>query len=383
MEYKAAPDGGTPARYLFRTRVLPGCGWKLVTVVRSSLLTQGMNRIGVLLGLVILALLGLFVLFSRYFLNGIVEPVHAVAEGMEQLVNNDLNVQVKPMGQPEDAAEAFFRAEAGQYAVVLFQIDDFAAQASRFGSNLHEKLERPMLELARQIPRLAGRTCIRAVSPERYALRYRVQDASRFETTLPSVVRQVQAVWRDYMNLSVSAAISGLVRENELPAAEETCEKLLRMAPLSGKGAVCTLRREMAAAQAAEQLGKSCDLLIESVCTGNTAQAETEKTEFLHYAAVQPDPNAVLLALLAPATATVVIIKAITIINDMYIPYLYMPKNKLRTLTTFLMDYANAQQGSWQTLAAGIIVIMLPTILVYVFFQRYILAGIAAGAVKE
>lgn len=26
MEYKAAPDGGTPARYLFRTRVLPGCG---------------------------------------------------------------------------------------------------------------------------------------------------------------------------------------------------------------------------------------------------------------------------------------------------------------------------------------------------------------------
>lgn len=91
----------------------------------------------------------------------------------------------------------------------------------------------------------------------------------------------------------------------------------------------------------------------------------------------------IIFPLLAPATATVVIIKAITIINDMYIPYLYMPKNKLRTLTTFLMDYANAQQGSWQTLAAGIIVIMLPTILIYVFFQRYILAGIAAGAVKE
>ena len=91
----------------------------------------------------------------------------------------------------------------------------------------------------------------------------------------------------------------------------------------------------------------------------------------------------IIFPLLAPATATVVIIKAITIINDMYIPYLYMPKNKLRTLTTFLMDYANAQQGSWQSLAAGIIVIMLPTILIYVFFQRYILAGVSAGAVKE
>ncbi len=91
----------------------------------------------------------------------------------------------------------------------------------------------------------------------------------------------------------------------------------------------------------------------------------------------------IIFPLLAPATATVVIIKAITIINDMYIPYLYMPKNRLRTLTTFLMNYANAQQGSWQKLAAGIIIIMLPTILIYIFFQKYILAGIAAGAVKE
>ena len=91
----------------------------------------------------------------------------------------------------------------------------------------------------------------------------------------------------------------------------------------------------------------------------------------------------IILPLLAPATATVIIIKAITIINDMYIHYLNMPKNKLRTLTTFLMNFANAQQGSWQKLAAGIIVIMLPTIVIYVFFQKYILAGVAAGAVKE
>ena len=91
----------------------------------------------------------------------------------------------------------------------------------------------------------------------------------------------------------------------------------------------------------------------------------------------------IIFPLLAPATATVVIIKAINIINDMYIPYLYMPKNKLRTLTTFLMDYANAQHGSWQSLAAGIIIVMLPTILIYLFFHRYILAGIVAGVVKE
>lgn len=91
----------------------------------------------------------------------------------------------------------------------------------------------------------------------------------------------------------------------------------------------------------------------------------------------------IIFPLLAPATATVIIVKAINIINDMYVPYLYMPKNSLRTLTTFLMNYANAQQGSWQNLAAGIMIIMLPTILIYIFFQRFILAGVAAGAVKE
>lgn len=93
--------------------------------------------------------------------------------------------------------------------------------------------------------------------------------------------------------------------------------------------------------------------------------------------------RSVIFPLLKPATATVCIIKSINIINDMYIPYLYMPNNKLRTITTFLMDFANAQQGSWQKLAAGIIIVMIPTIILYLIFQKSILAGVAAGAVKE
>jgi multiple sugar transport system permease protein len=35
------------------------------------------------------------------------------------------------------------------------------------------------------------------------------------------------------------------------------------------------------------------------------------------------------------------------------------------------------------TPAVGIIIIMIPTILIYLFFQKYILAGVTAGAVKE
>ena len=91
----------------------------------------------------------------------------------------------------------------------------------------------------------------------------------------------------------------------------------------------------------------------------------------------------IIFPLLAPATATLVIIKSVNIINDIYIPYLYMPSTRLKTLSTFLMSYASAQQGSWQILAAAIVVVMIPTLSIYIFFQKYIFEGVSAGAVKS
>ena len=44
----------------------------------------------------------------------------------------------------------------------------------------------------------------------------------------------------------------------------------------------------------------------------------------------------IIFPLLAPATATVVILKIVNIVNDMYVPYLYMPKTKLKTLMHLL-----------------------------------------------
>lgn len=90
----------------------------------------------------------------------------------------------------------------------------------------------------------------------------------------------------------------------------------------------------------------------------------------------------IIFPLLKPATATVLIIKTINIINDMYIPYLYMPKSELKVLSTFLMSYASAQQGSWQTLSAAIVVVVIPTVVLYVMFKKNIIEGISAGAVK-
>lgn len=91
----------------------------------------------------------------------------------------------------------------------------------------------------------------------------------------------------------------------------------------------------------------------------------------------------IIFPLLLPATATLAIIKAVDIMNDMYIPYLYMPSSKLRTMTTTLMDFSSSQSGAWEVLSAAIIVVMIPTLIIYLFFQKFIFAGIVAGAVKE
>jgi len=83
-----------------------------------------------------------------------------------------------------------------------------------------------------------------------------------------------------------------------------------------------------------------------------------------------------------PAVATVLILRTISVYNDVLMPYLYMPKSTLRTVSTALMNFATDRGAQWNVMAAGIVTIMIPTILLYVFLQRYIVAGMTDGSVK-
>jgi raffinose/stachyose/melibiose transport system permease protein len=90
----------------------------------------------------------------------------------------------------------------------------------------------------------------------------------------------------------------------------------------------------------------------------------------------------IILPLITPAIATLGIIKSVEVINDMYIPYLYMPRAKLLTMTTSIMRFAGTRYARWEVLAAGILLVMIPTVVLYSIFQKYIFKGITAGAVK-
>jgi multiple sugar transport system permease protein len=90
----------------------------------------------------------------------------------------------------------------------------------------------------------------------------------------------------------------------------------------------------------------------------------------------------IIFPLLKPAIATVVIIKGITVYNDFYIPFLYMPSEGLGTISTALFRFKGPFGAHWEAISAGAILVIVPTLVVFLFLQRYIYNGFARGATK-
>jgi multiple sugar transport system permease protein len=90
----------------------------------------------------------------------------------------------------------------------------------------------------------------------------------------------------------------------------------------------------------------------------------------------------IILPLLSPAIATAVIIKGIAIYNEFYIPFLYMPSKELGVISTSLYRFKGPYGAQWEVISAGTILVILPTVILFLFLQRYIYRGLVAGAVK-
>lgn len=92
--------------------------------------------------------------------------------------------------------------------------------------------------------------------------------------------------------------------------------------------------------------------------------------------------RSIIFPLLMPATATVIIIKAIGVYNDMFTQYLYLTGSS-KSISTALNSYAGVFGGTSHILCAGIVIVMVPNILIFLFLQKYIFEGITVGAIKE
>lgn len=93
----------------------------------------------------------------------------------------------------------------------------------------------------------------------------------------------------------------------------------------------------------------------------------------------------ILMPLLKPTTVTVIMTNAIWVWNDYLLPFLVIGNNDKKTLTLSLY-YAKSLSGQygnpWELIFPAVLLCVIPIIIIFMFLQKNIIEGIAAGAVK-
>lgn len=92
----------------------------------------------------------------------------------------------------------------------------------------------------------------------------------------------------------------------------------------------------------------------------------------------------IILPLLKPIITTVVVIDALAIWNDVITNMLILgSKPETINLQQALYMRFSASQADWEHALPGIAMSVLPNLIFFIFMQKYIVAGVTAGAVKE
>jgi raffinose/stachyose/melibiose transport system permease protein len=90
----------------------------------------------------------------------------------------------------------------------------------------------------------------------------------------------------------------------------------------------------------------------------------------------------IILPLLKPAIVTVIVTSAVGIYNDFVGPLYFLPGNENVTAQLTLFSFMSQFSSQWNLLFADVIVITILPLIMFMFFQRQIVAGMTAGAVK-
>ena len=90
----------------------------------------------------------------------------------------------------------------------------------------------------------------------------------------------------------------------------------------------------------------------------------------------------VLMPLIRPAIATVTVIHAIGIWNELILATVYLTNEELYPITRGLIVFEGVYGSDWPKLAAAVLMLMFPMLVLFMFLQRYIISGLTSGAVK-
>lgn len=90
----------------------------------------------------------------------------------------------------------------------------------------------------------------------------------------------------------------------------------------------------------------------------------------------------VVLPLLKPVTVTNIVVQSIGIFNDFTNPLYYLPGKENVTVQLTLYNFQSQFLSQFNLLFMNILLVTIPPLVVFIFFNRQIVAGMTAGAVK-
>jgi raffinose/stachyose/melibiose transport system permease protein len=90
----------------------------------------------------------------------------------------------------------------------------------------------------------------------------------------------------------------------------------------------------------------------------------------------------IILPLLKPVSATVVVLTAVSVYNDFVNPLYFFPGSENATLQLTLYNFMSMYITKWNLLFTNILVISIPPLILFIIFNKKIVAGMTAGSVK-
>lgn len=90
----------------------------------------------------------------------------------------------------------------------------------------------------------------------------------------------------------------------------------------------------------------------------------------------------IVVPLLKPALSVVGLILAIRTWNDIIGPVIFLPSRAVKPISAGLLQFFAENTAEFTLIAAAIAITASPLLLLYIFTQRYIIAGMTSGALK-
>lgn len=90
----------------------------------------------------------------------------------------------------------------------------------------------------------------------------------------------------------------------------------------------------------------------------------------------------IIFPLLKPVTSTIIVLSAVNIFNDFVNPLYFLPGAKNATVQLTLYNFTGMYLTYWNLLFADIVLISIPPLILFIFFNKKIVAGMTAGAIK-